>query len=148
MKTRWITLVAAAMLTAGIAGCAAPKTTGYTVGAELDEAGNLQEVLQVDNAKIARRLQVKSVKVGQTKSGLMKANVRLASRMNKTFTAQSKFAWFDEEGVEIDPDADPWRPLVIHGKETKTIRGVAPNAKGSSFYLRVRQGERSHWIVD
>jgi len=138
--------VAAAMALL-MAGCAAPRTSGFTVGVETDESGNMQEVLEVDNAKVAKALVVEDLKVGQTKNGLMRVNVRLKSSMNRTYTAQSKFAWFDEEGMEIDPEGDPWRPLVLQGKETKTIRGVAPRASAVSFRLRVREGERTRWII-
>lgn len=147
MKAGWM-ILAAAMAAALAAGCAAPNTAGFTVGVEADAEGNLQDVLQVDNAKVARLLTVEDFIVGQTRNGLMKANVKLTSRMNKTYTAQSKFAWFDEDGVEIDPDGDAWRPLVLHGKETRTIQGVAPTAGAASFKLRIRAGERTRWIVD
>ncbi len=147
MKAGWMVL-AAAVAVALAAGCAAPNTAGFTVGVEADAEGNFQDVLQVDNAKVARLLTVEDLIVGQTRNGLMKANVKLTSRMNKTYTAQSKFAWFDEDGVEIDPDGDPWRPLVLQGKETKTIQGVAPTAGAVSFKLRIRAGERTRWIVD
>ncbi|HOO20028.1 MAG TPA: YcfL family protein [Kiritimatiellia bacterium] len=147
MKAGWM-ILAAAMASALAAGCAAPNTAGFTVGVETDAEGNLQDVLQVDNAKVARLLTVEDLIVGQTRNGLMKANVKLTSRMNKTYTAQSKFAWFDEDGVEIDPDGDAWRPLVLHGKETRTIQGVAPTAGAASFKLRIRAGERTRWIVD
>ena len=147
MKAGWMVL-AAAVAVALAAGCAAPNTAGFTVGVEADAESNLQDVLQVDDAKVARLLTVEDLIVGQTRNGLMKANVKLTSRMNKTYTAQSKFAWFDEDGVEIDPDGDPWRPLVLHGKETKTIQGVAPTAGAASFKLRIRAGERTRWIVD
>lgn len=146
MKWAWSLMVAAAMA-ALAAGCAAPNTSGITVGVEADEEGNLQELLQVDNNKLARQLKVLDMSAGQTKNGLMKASLKLQSNLNKDFTAQSKFAWFDAEGAEIDPDGDPWRPLVLHGKETRTIQGVAPNASATSFKLRVRQGERSKWII-
>ncbi len=147
MKAGWM-MWAAALAAALAAGCAAPNTAGFTVGVEADAEGNFQDVLQVDNAKVARLLTVEDLIVGQTRNGLMKANVKLTSRMNKTYTAQSKFAWFDEDGVEIDPDGDPWRPLVLQGKETKTIQGVAPTAGAVSFKLRIRAGERTRWIVD
>jgi len=145
MKTvlKWL---GAALAAGWLAGCAT-NTTGITVGAGTDAEGNLQEVLQVDNAKLARRLEVASVKTGQTKNGLLKANVRLASKMTKTFTAQSKFAWFDEDGVEIDPDTDSWRPLVLHGMETKTVQGVAPSAAATAFQLRIRTGDKTKWII-
>lgn len=147
MKTGW-TLIMAAMLAAMLAaGCAAPNTSGITVGVEADEEGNLQQVLQTDNPKLAKQIRVDDVAVGQTKNGLMKASVRLTSKLNKDIVSQSKFAWFDADGAEVDPDGDPWRPLVLHGKETRTISGVAPNARAASFKLRVREGEKTRWII-
>ena len=145
MKRGWIWM--AALAAALAAGCASPNTSGLTVGAEADADGNLQQLLQVDNAKLARQLQVDDLVVGQTKNGLMKAGVKLTSRQNKSIVAQSKFAWFDADGNEIDPDTDPWRPLVLHGKETRTIQGVAPTAAAVSFKLRVRAGEKTRWII-
>ena len=145
MKRGWIWM--AALAAALAAGCASPNTSGLTVGAETDEAGNLQQLLQVDNAKLARQLQVDDLAVGQTKNGLMKVGVQLTSRQNKSIVAQSKFAWFDADGAEIDPDTDPWRPLVLHGKETRTVQGVAPSAGAASFKLRVRAGEKTRWII-
>lgn len=145
MTRGWIWM--AALAAALAAGCASPNTSGLTVGAETDEEGNLQQILQVDNAKLARQLHVDDLTVGQTKNGLMKAGVKLTSQQNKSIVAQSKFAWFDADGAEIDPDTDPWRPLVIHGKETRTIQGVAPTAAAVSFKLRVRAGEKTRWII-
>ena len=146
MSKKW-SLGIAALALALAAGCASPNTSGITVGAETDADGNLQQLLQVDNAKLARQLHVDDLVVGQTKNGLMKASVKLTSRQNKSIVAQSKFAWFDEGGNEIDPDTDPWRPLVIHGKETRTVQGVAPSASAASFKLRVRAGEKTRWII-
>lgn len=144
---KWGWIMAAALAAAMGAGCASPNTSGMTVGAELDEFGDLQQVLQVDNPKVAKMLRVEDVKVGQTKNGLMKVNVRLKSGLNKTLTAQSKFAWFDADGAEIDPDGDPWRPLVLQGKETRTVQGVAPNSGAAAFKLRVREGDKTRWII-
>ena len=147
MKAGWMVGLVSAALAALVAGCAAPKTSGFSVGVDTDESGQMNEVLKVDNAKVAKSLWVEDVKVGQTKNGLMRVNVRLQSRMNRTYTAQSKFTWFDEDGMEIDPEGDPWRPLVLQGKETKTVQGVAPNARAASFRLHVRDGERTRWIL-
>ncbi len=146
MNRGWIVGMAA-LAAALAAGCASPNTSGITVGAEADADGNLQQVLQIDNAKLARQLHVEDMVVGQTKNGMLKASVKLTSRQNKSIVAQSKFAWFDADGNEIDPDTDAWRPLVLHGKETRTVQGIAPNAAAASFKLRVRAGEKTRWIV-
>jgi uncharacterized protein YcfL len=137
----------AALMAALAAGCASPNTSGFTVGQEADADGVMQDVLQTDNAKLAKNLTVSDVKTGQTKSGLMKVNLKLTSRHNKTIVAQSKLAWFDADGTEIDPGTDPWRPLALNGKETRTIQGIAPNANAVSFKLRVREGEQTRWII-
>ena len=147
MRIAW-SLGVAAVAAALAAGCAAPNTAGLTVGTEVDEAGNLQQTLQVDNAKLARLLEVQDVVVGQTKNGLMKVSLKLTSRQNKSIVAQAKFAWFDADGAEIDPDTDAWRPLVLHGKETRTIQGAAPNGDAATFKLRVREGEKHRWLID
>jgi uncharacterized protein YcfL len=146
MKIGW-SLCVAALVAALAAGCAAPNTSGITVGAEADAEGIMQQVLQTDNAKLARNLKVGDLTTGQTKNGLMKVNLTLTSRLNKTCVAQSKFAWFDADGAEIDPDTDAWRPLVLNGKETRTIQGLAPNANAVAFKLRVREGEKTRWII-
>mgnify|MGYP003605401594 CR=1 FL=1 len=147
MKTAWSLLAAAVLAAALAAGCAAPNTSGTTVGAELDAEGNLQQMIQTDNPKLARQLKVEDMIVGQTKNGLMKASLRIKSNLNKDFVAQSKFVWLDAEGAEIDIDTDAWRPLVLHGKETRTIQGVAPNANAAAFKLRIREGEKTKWII-
>lgn len=146
MKNKWI-LGLAALAAALAAGCASPNTSGITVGAETDADGNLQQVLQTDNAKLARHLKVEDVSVDQTKNGLLKAGIKLTSTLNKDVVAQSKFVWFDADGAEIDIDTDAWRPLALHGKETRSIQGVAPNANAVSFKLRVRAGEKTRWII-
>ena len=146
MKRKWVVGMAA-LAVALAAGCASPNTSGITVGAETDAEGKRQQILQVDNAKLARQLQVADVVVGQTKNGMLKADVKLTSRQNKSIVAQSKFAWFDAAGAEIDPDTDAWQPLVLHGKETRTLQGIAPNAAAASFKLRVRAGEKTRWII-
>lgn len=147
MRTGWI-LASAALAAALAAGCAAPNTSGVTVGVAADEEGNLQQTLQADNAKLARQLKVEDVVVGQTKNGLMKVSLKLTSRQNKSIVAQAKFAWFDADGAEIDPDTDAWRPLVLHGKETRTVQGAAPNGDAVAFKLRVREGEKHRWLID
>ena len=145
----WRPWAAAAAVVMGMVatGCVKPRTSGMTLGAASGEDGSLQAHLDVDNARVARMLVVEDVHVGQTRNGLLRVRVRLASRSSRTYTAQSRFTWFDEEGLEVEPDGDAWRPLVMQGKETRTIEGVAPDARAASFRLQIREGERTRWIV-
>ncbi len=107
MKTK-ARVALAAVAAALAAGCAAPNTAGTTVGLASEGEGGLQQILQTDNARLAKQLEVVDRTVGQTKNGLMKASVKVVSRLNKDIGVQSKFVWFDAEGAEIDPDTAPW----------------------------------------
>ena len=147
MKTKGM-LGLAVLVIAMATGCSSPPdTTGFTIGMEPDGDGILQEVLEVNNAKLAKNLTVSNVKTGQTRNGLMKVNLRLTSHQKKTVVAQSKLAWFDADGIEVEPDSDAWRPLTLNGRETRTIQGVAPTASAVAFRLRVRKGEKTRWII-
>ena len=106
MKVSRLFLAMAAIVARLFVGCASPNTSGVTVGVAVDEDGNTQEVLQTDNPRLSRQLVVGDVVVGQTKNGLMRVNLTITSKLNKDIVAQSKFAWFDAEGAEIDPDSD------------------------------------------
>ena len=147
MKMSRLFLVMASVVALLFGGCASPNTSGVTVGVAMDEDGYVQQVLQTDNPRLNRQLIVGDVVVGQTKNGLLRVNLTITSKLNKDIVAQSKFAWFDAEGMEIDPDTDAWRPLALHGKETRTVQGVAPNANAVAFKLRVREGEKTRWII-
>lgn len=148
MKKGLLWIVTAAIAVAWMTGCATPNTSGISVGAGIDEDGEMRDDwLQVDNAKLAKQIAVGEPVISQTKNGLMKVTVPMTLLKSQSLIAQSKFAWFDADGAEIDPDTDPWRPLAIHGKETRIVQGVAPSAAATAFQLRVRAGERTRWIV-
>lgn len=138
-------LTAAALLLA--AGCYAPNTTGLTTGVAVDEQGILQTYISAENPKLAKRLTIQDVQTRQTANGLMKVSVTVTSNRKKTMNIQSKFAWFDADGAEIAPDADPWRVLVLEGRETRIVTGVAPTPAAESFRLRIREADRAKKYV-
>lgn len=119
------------------AGCANPGTTGIEAGGSVDDAG-LQQYIDVQNTKLGKGLAVTDVKTDLTGNNLMRATVTVQSKLNKTRNLQYKFAWFDDSGMEVEIDKDPWNPLTINGKEKKTLQALAPNSAAKSFKVRVR----------
>ena len=126
-----------------LAGCAAPNTTGITATLAPDESGIYQQYLQTDNTRLARQILIGNVRTDQTANGLLRARLTVTSARNKTMQLQAKFAWFDANGIEIDPDAEPWRVITLEGRDTRPIIGVAPSAAAESFRLRIREADRS-----
>jgi uncharacterized protein YcfL len=55
-----------------------------------------------------------------------------------------RFAWFDAEGKEIAADPGAWNPLMIFGRATETIQGVAPDPRARDFKLLIHEPDDSH----
>lgn len=140
---RTLPAILAAAAVALLAGCAAPNTTGISATVAPDESGIYQQYLQTDNTRLARQILLDNVRTDQTANGLLRARLSVTSARNKTMQLQYKFAWFDANGIEIDPEAEPWRVLSLEGRDTRPIIGVAPSAAAESFRLRVREADRS-----
>jgi len=135
-------IVATGCLAVGgmMVGCAT-KTSGLEGAAASVETpeGNMQssKFVIVNNPKLARGIQIvdlKSVFVGD----MLKGQVTLVSKYSSTLSFQYKFAWFNKDGVEINPDAGPWTPLIMYGNESKTIQAVAPNPSAREFKIKIR----------
>lgn len=135
-------LVAASCITVGgvFTGCAT-KTSGLEGAAASVETpeGDMQssKFVIVNNPKLARGLQIVDLK-NSFAGDLLKAQVTLVSKYSSTLKFQYKFAWFNKDGIEIDPDAGPWNPLIMYGNESKTVQAVAPNPSAREFKIKLR----------
>lgn len=121
---------ACATSTSGIEGTASSIET---------PEGNMQvsKFVIVNNPRVARGIQIVDLKTSYV-GDLLKAQVTLVSKYSKTLSFQYKFAWFNKDGVEIDPDSEPWTPLILYGNESKTIQAVAPNPAAREFKVKIR----------
>ena len=73
---------------------------------------------------------------------LMQAQVSLRSKDRDTIPIQYRFDWYDAQGMEIAANATAWKPLLIYGRETKTIQGVAPDPRAHEFKLKIREADK------
>jgi len=137
-----VVAVAASGLVLGgmLAGCAT-KTSGLEGAAASVETpeGDMQssKFVIVNNPKLARGIQIVDLKSAFA-GDMLKAQVTLVSKYSSTLSFQYKFAWFNKDGVEINPDAGPWTPLIMYGNESKTIQAVAPNPSAREFKIKIR----------
>jgi uncharacterized protein YcfL len=44
--------------------------------------------------------------------------------------------------MEINSGAGSWKPLIITGRESKTIQSVAPDPRAKEFKLKIRETEQ------
>lgn len=126
---------------AALTGCMKSKTSGTEVVGVMvtapDGQPELSRAIIVNNPKFGRTVQVVDVR-HEYVGDMLKAHLTLASKYAATVSFQYKFAWYNEAGLEVQPNTDAWTPVVLHGYETLSIQGVAPNAAVKSFKVKIR----------
>jgi len=94
--------------------------------------------LKVDNLALAEKLAISEVK-NRTTNDLLEVNVELSSQYKKSLTLQYHFNWFDKNGFVVEAGKSPWRPLQLHGHQSRMLKGVAPSIAATSFNVYVRE---------
>ena len=84
------------------------------------------------------KLTIADVKSRKT-NGLLEVNLRLASTFKKSLKLQYHFNWFDAQGFVVESRKTPWKPVELHGFQSTTLRGLAPNGQVASFNVYVRE---------
>jgi uncharacterized protein YcfL len=134
--------IAAVAITAslGLAGCSTTAGVEATGKTTWDEQGarSLEKNVLFNNSGLKGDFQiveVKSVMAGD----IMRAQATLRSKDKNTLPFQYRFEWYDGGGLEINSGAGSWKPLILYGRESKTIQGVAPDPRAKEFKLKIRE---------
>lgn len=117
--------------------CAKPDTYGTGTG-PITPGDIWQNVLQVDNPKLAQRLFISNVLSRKT-NGLLDVNLEIKSTYKKTQNLQYQFSWFDDQGFVIEQDKEPWKSVSLHGNQVVNVGAIAPNSEVAKFKLYVRE---------
>jgi len=123
-----------------VMGCSntTPPTTSGTGTSVMTQGDDFSKHLQVDNPKLALKLKIANVKSRKT-NGLLEINLQLASTFKKSLKLQYHFNWFDAQGFVVESRKTPWKPVELHGFQSTTLRGLAPNEQVASFNVYVRE---------
>ena len=135
MKTVVLAAVAAIF-----AGCVETAGTRVTVDTQTGDASFLE-----CSTRLANRVKVVRVTYGDV-DGIKRATVTLESLTHKRQELQARMVWLDFEGTEIDPDGKPFRAIVLDGNDVTTFTGMAPNEKGVTARLQVRETDTAQGI--
>lgn len=119
-------------------GCASePDTSG--IGTEpMAQGDNYQDYLKVNNPELSKRLKIADVKSRKTNE-FLEVNLELLSTYDKTQNLQYQFYWYDSDGFVIEPGKTPWKAVALHGKQSLTLRAMAPVKNVDKFSLYVRE---------
>ena len=127
-------LMIAGALAAMLAGCET-ETRGTRVMVDTD-AGTAS--VRENSYRLSNRIKV--AKTTYDNDGdIRRATVTLESTTKRRQRIQARMVWLDAEGTEIDSDGKPFRTIVLDGNDTTTFKGVAPNAKGVTAKMVIRE---------
>lgn len=134
MKTtlvRWrfaLALVAAVGLTA-CAGGAQEKPPSANVE-------DSQRFVVLD-ASLGDRLEISNA-VQRYRGDIATGMVALQSTHFLTLNFQYRFAWYDQDGFELELESKAWKPASIPAKGVLTLKTTAPNPAAASFKIFVQ----------
>jgi len=115
-----------------------PPTTSGIGTSEVGHRDDFSKHLQVHNPELAKQLTISDVKSRHT-NGLLEINLGLKSRYKKSLKLQYHFNWFDAQGFVVESRKSPWKPLELHGFQSTTLRGLAPNEQAVAFTVYVKK---------
>ena len=135
----------AALLIVGLvvlSGCSA--TSGAEgrakVGWTDDGAPLLNTKVVYNSSTLSRKVAIDEMT--SSKAGdMLLAQVTMHSKAGDTINLQYKFEWFDLNGLALNASSATWKPLLIYGKESKTIQGLAPDPRGREYKLLLRDAD-------
>ncbi len=137
-----VNAISAAVLVAslGLAGCSTTAGVETTGRMSWDEQGarTLEKNVIFNNSSLKGDIQIVDVKSAMA-GDMMRAQATLRSKDRDTVPFQYRFDWYDANGLEINSGAGSWKPLILYGRESKTIQSVAPDPRGKEFKLKIRE---------
>jgi len=123
----------------GLFGCSTTAGVETTGRMTWDEQGarSLEKNVVFNNSGLKGDIQIVDVKSAMA-GDIMRAQATLRSKDRDTLPFQYRFDWYDASGLEINSGAGSWKPLVLYGRESKTIQAVAPDPRAKEFKLKIR----------
>lgn len=134
--------IATALLLAamGLVGCSTTAGVETTGKASWNEDGSrgLDKKVVFNNSGLKGDIEIVDVKSAMA-GDILRAQATLRSRDRNTLPFQYRFDWYDAGGLEINSGSGSWKPLILNGRETKTVQGVAPDPRAREFKLKIRE---------
>jgi uncharacterized protein YcfL len=124
----------------GLVGCSTTAGVEATGKTTWDEQGarSLEKNVVFNNSGLKGDIQIVDIKSAMA-GDVMRTQATLRSKDKDTLPFQYRFEWYDGSGLEINSGAGSWKPLILYGREAKTIQAVAPDSRAREFKLKIRE---------
>lgn len=117
-----------ALLTGCVETAGTSVTTDHLTGSTL---------VMEDSTRLRRELKVSRVNYDEV-NGLKRVHITVQSTRHRRLRLQYRISWVDENGMEIDPATKTYRTLLVEGRDSTTVTGLANSPACVTSKLRVR----------
>lgn len=73
---------------------------------------------------------------------LLRVQVEITNDRERQQRLYYRFEYLDADGMVVDTPLSTWQPIVIQGRETIKINGVAPNPRVTDCRLKLQESIR------
>lgn len=115
-----------------LSGCV--ETAGTSVVTRHNDG---QTIVFEGSTRLKRWVEITGITYDQV-NGMNRVHIAVTSRRHHAVRLQYRVAWFDANGMELDPDTRAYHPLILHGLDSKTITSVALHPNAVTSRLRIR----------
>lgn len=106
-----------------------PANSGGSIASKIEELGKMT-YLKVTDLRAVKR------------NGLLNIQTEVTNSDNKNQQLYYRVKWLDNTGLSVWED-EPWKPLIIYGKQKQIISLVAPTPKATDFRLVLQSPENN-----
>ena len=131
---KWMRLILLIVPLFAVAACSSSNMASQ----ERTDDGELKTYLKSNNALLYSRISIAELNQRQV-GDMMQVQATLENNWKFQLDFQYKFKWFDDNNFEIQPESQPWRQLVLPGRNQANVQGVAPNPTATKFEIWVRE---------
>ncbi len=95
----------------------------------------------VTDRTLGERIGVVSVNETVVSGNLRKVQVTLENLRDNNREIRYRFEWIDQDGMAVGGGAELWQPLVLAGRETRSVSAVATSPRAVDFTLKIVEGK-------
>ncbi len=95
-----------------------------------------QVTTHTPNRDLENSLEMKNI-VQVRKEGILVVQLELANRLDRALAFQWSVEWYDRAGLVLDYGPAHYRPERLSGRQSTTIKLVAPSPQAESWKLQV-----------
>ncbi len=105
---------------------------------ETNEDGEEVAKVYSNNSLLSSRISVPDL--AQKRVGdLLYVQATLENDWKFQLDFQYKIKFFDADGFELEPEAQPWRQVVMAGRSQNNVKAIAPNPSAVRFEIWVQE---------